>query len=315
MWDAAHIDQRLATSTEMLTRAQQVGDPELQLQAHAWLVVDLLEHGERDAVDAQIAAFSAGAEQLRQPLYIWHATVWRSMSALLDGRLDDADELAAEAVAAGAPGESVTAPMYYAVQLLAIRREQARMGELESAARQMVESNPDRPAWRAALANVLLETGRLDQASEQLAQLAANGFTDVPLDGDWMTTITLLSDLSAGLGDASSAAILYELLTPFAKLNVVIGLAALCLGSAARYLGKLAVTLGEEKAAGDHFETALEANARLKAPLWLAHTQLDYGHALGRAARGRRMVGEARDAATRLGLTALARRAELVSAR
>src|SRR5437763_10543559 len=193
MWDAVHIDQRLATSTEMLTRAQEVGDPELQLQAHAWLVVDLLEHGERDAVDAQIAAFSAGAEQLRQPLYIWHATVWRAMSALLDGRLGDADELAAEAVAAGAPGESVTAPMYYAVQLLAIRREQARMGELESAARGMGGSHPDRPAWRAALADVLRETRRRDEAAGQLARLAAGGFQAIPQAGDWSTTVTLLT--------------------------------------------------------------------------------------------------------------------------
>jgi DNA-binding SARP family transcriptional activator len=315
LWDAPHLDQRLATSTEMLTRAQQVGDLELQLQAHAWLVVDLLEHGERDAVDAQIGAFTAGAEQLRQPLYIWHATVWRAMRALMDGRLDAADELAAEALAAGAPGESVTAPMYYAVQLLAIRREQARIGELEPAARQMVESNPDRPAWRAALAAVLMETGEHELASGQLARLAANGFEDIPQDGDWMTTITLLSELSAGLGDAPSAAILYELLTPFAEVNVVIGLATLCLGSAARFLGKLAITLGKQQAAAEHFEHALDANARLKAPLWLAHTQLDYGKALGRGPRARRMIADAQETAARLGLTALARRAELAGVR
>ena len=278
---AANIDQRLAASTEMLTRARQVGDPELDLQAHAWLVLDLLERGERDAVDAQIAAFSAGAERLRQPLYIWQETVWRAMRALLDGRLTEADELAAEAVAAGAPGESVTAPLYYAVQLLAIRREQARIGELEPAARQMMQANPERPAWRAALADVLLETGQVEPAAEQLAVLAANDFEDIPHDGDWMMTVTLVSEVSAGLGDAPTAARLYELLTPFAQLNVVIGLAALCLGSTARYLGKLAAVLGERGAAAEHFDHALDANARLRAPLWLAHTQLDYGSTLG----------------------------------
>ncbi len=312
LWDASRIDERLATSTEMLTRAQGVGDLELQLQAHAWLVVDLLEHGERDAVDAQISAFGAGAEQLRQPLYIWQATVWRAMRALLDGQLEQADELAAEAVAAGAPGESVTAPQYYAMQLLAIRREQGRMGELEEAARRMVDAIPARPAWRAAFANVLLETGRPEEASEQLAVLAANDFEDIPHDGDWMTTVTLLSELSAGLGDEPTAARLYELLTPFAELNVVIGLAALCLGSAARFLGKLAVALGDRRAAEQHFEQAVEANARLKAPLWLAHTRLDYGRALGSGARARGMIDDAREAADLLGLTALRRRVEQV---
>jgi tetratricopeptide (TPR) repeat protein len=312
LWDAPHIDERLAISTEMLTWSQAVGDLELQLQAHAWLVVDLLERGERDAVDAQISAFTTGAEQLRQPLYIWHATVWRAMRALLDGQLEQADELAAEAVAAGAPGESVTAPQYYAMQLLAIRREQGRMGELEEAARRMVDAIPTRPAWRAAFANVLLETGRPEEASEQLAVLAAGDFEDIPHDGDWMTTVTLLSEVSAGLGDEPTAARLYELLTPFAELNVVIGLAAICLGSAARFLGKLAVALGDRRAAAEHFEQAVEANARLKAPLWLAHTRLDYGQALGSGARARRMIDDAREAADLLGLTALRRRVEHV---
>jgi DNA-binding SARP family transcriptional activator/tetratricopeptide (TPR) repeat protein len=312
LWNASRIDERLATSTEMLTRAQGIGDLELQLQAHAWLVVDLLEHGERDAVDAQISAFSAGAAQLRQPLYIWQKTVWSAMRALLDGQLEQADELAAEAVAAGAPGESVTAPQYYGMQLLAIRREQGRIGELGEAARRMLDSNPDRPAWRAAFADVLLETGRLDEAAEQLAMVAAHDFEDIPRDGDWMTTVTLLSEVSSGLGDAPTAARLYELLTPFAQRCVVIGLAALCLGSAARFLGKLAVALGDQRAAAEHFEQALEVNSRLKAPLWLAHTRLDYGQALGRGARGQRMIDEAKEAADLFGLTALGRRVEQV---
>jgi tetratricopeptide (TPR) repeat protein len=313
LWDPPHLDQRLATSTEMLTLAQQVGDPELQLQAHAWLVVDLLEHGDRDGVDAQIAAFSAGAERLRQPLYIWHGLVWRAMRALLDGSLDEADELAAEALAAGAPGEAVTAPQYFAVQLLAIRREQARIGELEHAVRQLVESNPARPAWRTALAAVLLETGETELAREQLEVLAANGFNDIPRDGDWMTTITLLSEICSGLGDPDTAALLYDLLMPFAGLNVVIGLATVCLGSAARFLGKLALTIGRPHDAAEHFEQALAANAQLRAPLWLAHTQLDYGQALGRRARGGQLIDEAAEAAARLGLPALARRAQVAT--
>ena len=159
---------------------------------------------------------------------------------------------------------------------------------------------------------MLLETGRLEEAAEQLTMLAANDFVDIPRDGDWMTTVTLLSEVSAGLGDAPSAARLYELLTPFAQLNVVIGVGALCLGSAARFLGKLAVALGDQQAAAEHFEQALEANSRLKAPLWLAHTRLDYGQALGRGVRAQRMIDEARETAELLGLPALRRRVERV---
>src|SRR5207302_7111344 len=101
--------------------------------------------------------------------------------------------------AAGSPAEAVTAPQYYAVQLLAIRREQGRMGELEEPARVLVRATPNRLAWRAALATVLWESGRIGEAAAELEVLAAHDFEDIPEDGDWMTTITLLSDLCAGL--------------------------------------------------------------------------------------------------------------------
>ena len=55
-----------------------------------------------------------------------------------------------------------------------------RMGELEQAARQLVEENPDRPAWRAALATLLCEEGRLDEAREEFARLAAERFRGHP---------------------------------------------------------------------------------------------------------------------------------------
>ena len=81
LWNPSHLSERLSVSTQMLTAAQQAGQPELQLQAHAWLVTDLLENGDLGAVDAQIAAFATGAEQLRQPLFRWQAMVWRAMRA------------------------------------------------------------------------------------------------------------------------------------------------------------------------------------------------------------------------------------------
>jgi predicted ATPase/tetratricopeptide (TPR) repeat protein len=314
LWDVTHLKERLATSTEMLTLAQRAGNLELALQAHAWLVVDLLEHGDRDAVDAQIAAFTAGAEQLRQPLYIWQAVVWRAMRALLEGGLEQAEELAAEALGAGAPAESVTAPQYYAVQLLAIRREQGRIGELEQAARQMVASNPNRPAWRAALATMLWESGRLADARVELERLAREDFRDIPYDGDWITTVTLLCELCRALEDPARAALLYEALLPYAGVNVVAGIAVVCLGSAARFLGQLASTIGRQSDAIRHFELALEENARLQAPVLLAHTQLDYAAALGGGERAARMIDEAARAAVELGLPAIALRAERLRA-
>jgi tetratricopeptide (TPR) repeat protein len=298
----------------MLTLARQIGNLELQLQAHAWLVVDLLERGDLDAVDAQLDAFEAGADRLRQPLFEWNAIVWRAMRALLAGSLSVADGLAAEALAAGGPAEAVTASQYYAIQLLAVRRDQGRMGELEPAARKLVEENPARPAWRAALATLLSEEGRLSEAREEFARLAAADFDDIPKDLDWMIAMVLLSDVCADIGDGDRAALLYARLEPYADVNVVIGLAAVCLGSAASFLGKLAATMGRLEVARRHFERALQANSALGAPGCVARTQIDYARALG---LGSPLAAELAAAAERtaadLGLGAVTRKVALFS--
>jgi predicted ATPase/DNA-binding SARP family transcriptional activator/tetratricopeptide (TPR) repeat protein len=308
LWDATHLQDRLAASTQMLTLARQIGDLELELQAHAWLVVDLLERGDREAVDAQLEAFAAGADRLRQPLFEWNSILWRAMRALLSGALDRADQLAADALAAGAPAEEVTVTQYYSIQLLAIRREQGRMGELEQAARRLVAGNPDRPAWRAALADLLCEEGRLPETREEFERLAARDFDDIPRDLDWMIAMALLSDVCAELGDAGRAELLYGKLEPYAEANVVIGLAAACLGSAAGFLGKLAATMGRFELATEHFERALAANAGLGAPGCLARVQVDYARALGEDPRAEQLLAAASRVADELGLGAVARK-------
>jgi tetratricopeptide (TPR) repeat protein len=192
--------------------------------------------------------------------------------------------------------------------VLGIRREQGRMGELEHAARQLVDDNPGRPAWRAALVTLLCEEGRLPEAREEFERMAARGFDDVPKDLDWTIAMTLLSDVCADLGDADRAALLYAKLKPYAAVNVVIGLAAVCLGSAESFLGKLAATMGDSAGAEYHFERALAANALLGAPGCLARTQVDYARALGSGPRAVELIAAATRTAAELGLGAVARK-------
>jgi tetratricopeptide (TPR) repeat protein len=182
------------------------------------------------------------------------------------------------------------------------------MGELEQAARQMVAANPARPAWRAALATALAESGRLEDARAEFDVAAAHAFEDLPWDGDWLTAMSLLCDLAVAIEDTERAELLYEALRPYAQSTVVAGIGAACLGSVARHLGKLASMLGREREAAEHFEDALRVNGALRAPGLLAHTQLDYAAALGTGARAEAMIAEATETAQRLGLAAIARR-------
>ncbi|MGH2859006.1 MAG: ATP-binding protein [Solirubrobacteraceae bacterium] len=307
-WGPENLDERLADSTALLRGAREAQDLELTLEAHAWLVVDLLERGDRRGVQAQVEAFTAGAEQLRQPLYLWNAEVWRAMLALLDGQLDRAEELATAATSSGIRAEGVTAPQYYALQLLAIRREQDRIGELEGAAREMVAANPARAAYRAGLATILQRQGREDEARAELAVLAQGGFAGIPRDGDWLVGTALAAEVAAGVRDAERATQLYELLAPFANSHLVIGLGAVCLGSVQGRLGRLALTTGRRKEAIAHLRAALAANEALGAAAELAHAQLDLAAALGAGPEARRLMAQAAESAERLVLPAVARR-------
>jgi hypothetical protein len=231
------------------------------------------------------------------------------MRALLAGELELAEEFASDALAQGAPSESVTAREYYAVQSVAIRREAGSVGEVELAIRQLIEINTARPAWRAALTMMLWETGDATAAQAQLSQLAARAFADVPPSGDWLTTLALAAEACAGLEDTVVAPTLYELLLPYARSNVVIGVGAVCLGSVATYLGMLATTLGDAPAAAEHFQLGLTANAALRAPVCVAHTQIEYARTLGPSRGGEDLVQSAERAAEQLGLGKVARRA------
>src|SRR6202012_6204349 len=125
-----------------------------------------------------------------------------AMGPLRGGRLEAPEPLAAAAVSSGIRSEGVTAPQYYAVQVLYLRREQARMGELEDPVREALSTNPDRAAWRAGLALLLHETGRTGEARTEFETLAREDFAWIPRDGDWMVVAALAADLAHSFDDA-----------------------------------------------------------------------------------------------------------------
>src|SRR5207237_9205357 len=102
------------------------------------------------------------------------------------------------------------------------------------------------------------------------------------------------------------AAAVHQQLLPYADVNVVVGLGAVCLGSVATYLGKLAAALGREGQAAEHFERGLAANTALRAPLHIARTQLEYARVLQDASRKRELIESVQQTATALGLEKLA---------
>ncbi len=107
--------------------------------------------------------------------------------------------------------------------------------------------------------------------------------------------MSLLAELCTALADRPRARRLYELLAPYEGRNVV-SMGAAYLGPVARYLGLLAMTLGEDERALGHLETARSAAQRMGAKPTVVLTALDAAEVLARRAasgdaqRGRALV-------------------------
>ena len=171
LWRPENVEERLEVAAELRRVAEDTGDPELELEGAGWTVVDLLELGDVAGADIQIAAASKLAEALHRPIWLWWTSLFRCARAQLAGAFDDAERLAQETLAIGQRGQAENAMHYFAQAMFNIRREQGRLGEVEDAVRGFIELYPAIPAWRAALALLLLELRRPDEARAEFEAL------------------------------------------------------------------------------------------------------------------------------------------------
>jgi tetratricopeptide (TPR) repeat protein len=275
MWGVFDPRQRLALADEMIRLAARINSSEVLMRGYSLRIGALLELGRIEDVDATIAGHARLAEELRQPSHRWGAEMFAALRAMIDGRFAEAEERAAAAFALGRTVQGQTAASFFAAQMFFLRREQGRLAELEDGLRALADAQPKVPAWRCGLANLYAEDGRPADAAREIAAATASELRDFPRDNSWLPAVTLLADACTVVGDARRAALLYDLVLPYAGQVVVAGVASACTGAVDRSLGRLAVTLGRWAEAEQHFERALAMNRRLGGRPFVARTQYD----------------------------------------
>lgn len=275
-----HIEERVGIGIEMMRITRDAGDSEGEFESHIALVTDFLEMGDLGAVDHEMEAIARLAGELRQPRHAWMHGVRRAMRQMLDGRFEDAEYTAREAVTHGMRAHDPNAMGFLGVQMLTVCHELGRMRELEAPIAGFVEQYPALLAWRGTLATVFLETGQLERARDEFERVAADHFRGLTRDPTWMAAIVRAAHLAERFGDRRRAANLYELLSPYAGRCVVVANGLACWGAVSHFLGSLAVTLGRHADAARHFEAALDMNRRMRAAPYLAHTRHAYARFL-----------------------------------
>ena len=279
-WRPEHIAARLASAAELISLSQETGNRETALRAYNWRLFDLIELGDIQAVDRELAVHTQLVEELRQPFYLYIHATCRAMRAIFVGRFEEGERLAQQALTIGRRLRGHDALGIFGVQMFTLRREQGRLQELAPVVRHFVQMSSEAATWRPGLALMYSELGLEQETRTEFEHLAAHDFADIPRDARWVACLVYLSEVCTFLGDARRAAVLYQCLLPHDGYTLVVGPTAACYGAAAYYLGLLAATMCRWEEAQRHFAAALAMNARMGAKPALAHTQYAYAKML-----------------------------------
>jgi tetratricopeptide (TPR) repeat protein len=286
---SSDVQNRLSELNELIEVSQSINDDEMKGRALSLDVYVSAELGERTRVDRSLAALTELGE-VHQRLHLqWIARHGAAMLAILDGDFAAAETLAGDALELGRLTHGSQVEGVYGIQMFSIRREQGRLAEVAQVVKHFIDENPDEKMWLPGFALIAADLGFEEPARRRLRELAETGF-DMPFDAKRSASLSYVAEVAALLGDAETAARLYELMSVYQHMTITAGIVTVCYGAASRYLGMLAATLGEFDKAEAHFEHALEMNARIGARPWLAHTKAEYALLLRR--RGGKGVSE-----------------------
>jgi hypothetical protein len=282
-WGPDTVERGLPISVEALELCERTNDAELAMQIRLWRITLLLELDDPVRADAEIEAYGAAARRLGQPRTLVYDPLHRAMRAHMRGEFADAERLTEEAREVADRVGGSMASMIADAQTFLLRRSQGRHHDLERLVRSNADRRPAMRRWRCGLALLLAEIGRVDEARKELEQLAAGDFEGLPRDATWLLAMSMLAELCTMLGDRPRARCLYELLAPYEGRNVIV-IGAAYYGPVARFLGLLAMTIGEDERALGHLETARSAAQRMGAPPTAVLTALDTAEVLARRA-------------------------------
>jgi DNA-binding winged helix-turn-helix (wHTH) protein len=119
----------------------------------------------------------------------------------------------------------------------------------------------DLPSVLARKLRFLVELGFEADARAAMVHVTSEYILDLPHDRDYIGVLCQLAATSAALGERAQCQSLYALLSPFSHCYAA-DVSFHCAGSVSHFLGLLARTLGEPRAAIEHWTQAVEHNQR-----------------------------------------------------
>jgi tetratricopeptide (TPR) repeat protein len=307
VFDQVHVmldrDEQLRTLSELARPAPGEAAVVVDPVAKVRLARLRLTLGDASTLESDVEEAVRAGEDLCDPTLRQFAGWLRTTVAFLQGRLDEAERLAAEARALHDQLGFWGGAELYGFNLVLVRREQGRLAEIAPFLDAMLRRSTY-PAVAKVRALSALERGDLPQVRALLAG------DPIPRARDfiWSTEMALLAEAAAVAG-LPCAEEVYDLLCP-ASDQVVTMSAYACLGAVSHYLGLLAGSLGRAGDARAHLEDAVALNDRIGAVPWAVRSRFELAALVEPTdpERARRLLTEASASARSHGLVAMDRR-------
>jgi DNA-binding SARP family transcriptional activator len=269
LWRAGTFDQRAAAASELLDLVESApAPPEIEAIARFGAGSVSWELGEVAAAESQVRRAREIAGRLNSPALITQLDFFQATIHIWFGRLHAAEALVDTTYDLYRRTRRWQADTFRAGFMVGIWMEQDRADDVVSVAPMILDS-PYRPWFGEALALVLFELGRPDEASE----IISGGLP--PMVDSWLALGVLGASAHnrVSLGDRQAAEQLREQLGPLVGRLACVGTGT-AFGDIAYALARVDDFLGDHRAARRHADLSVEVTGRAGQGPWLARSLL-----------------------------------------
>lgn len=278
------LGERLAASREAWEIAEQMELPDRIAQVLPYYLYDLTQVGSVELLSSLSKRWGQLATKWRAPYWLSASQHVEVLSAINEGRFEDAERWAAKAMRSARSVAEDKAVSAYGMQMFCLRREQGRLHEALPLLQHFVKSTPDSQIWKPGLTLIYAELDMRIECQAEYDSVPWRMLADRLSDASRTTMAILLAEVCVYLEDVVRASLFYGMLKGRAGLILLGDSSGPCLGAADRLLGSLATVMGQWDVAQRHFDTAIAMDTATGGRVWLAHSRQRYAWMLTRRA-------------------------------
>ncbi|MCV2489203.1 hypothetical protein OF117_07485 [Geodermatophilus sp. YIM 151500] len=277
LWTPGRAHERIEVAAEIVALARRTANREREAEGLLLLTTAQLEDGS-PAYRATVTQYLALAEGFGQPRHDYMALTRRAALALIDGRLDEAEDLIDRS---SELGEQISEPDTVNVrtgQRLALAWARGEPKLLRAVAEEAVRCWVGVPLHAHAVAAGLLalagEHDDIEAARRALDTVLATDSWREDRSYLWSLFMGGMATAAVRLGDAALCGQLLDDLRPFTATAGIGGSLVCYMGSNALWAGMLADALGRTEEARRWLEGSLAVHRRVGAAAWEAESHL-----------------------------------------